>query len=151
MKTRKWPAICLAILTLCMGSCQDWGQMDPIPGHQVLPKLELVANLTFDDEKLNPEEIQTFAYPDGDIPSLFTDETLGQVLQLEGGYARIFNPLNKVKVQDGVSLTFWMKQAIPEEDEDASTFEQDVTGAISHLKMQTPLNACFHSKRLATL
>ena len=51
MKTRKWPAICLAILTLCMGSCQDWGQMDPIPGHQVLPKLELVANLTFDDEK----------------------------------------------------------------------------------------------------
>ena len=70
MKTRKWPAICLAILTLCMGSCQDWGQMDPIPGHQVLPKLELVANLTFDDEKLNPEEIQTFAYPDGDIPFL---------------------------------------------------------------------------------
>ncbi len=130
MKTRKWPAICLAILTLCMGSCQDWGQMDPIPGHQVLPKLEQVANLTFDDEKLNPEEIQTFAYPDGDIPSLFTDETFGQVLQLEGGYARIFNPLNKVKVQDGVSLTFWMKQAIPEEDEDASTFEQDVTGAI---------------------
>ena len=106
MKTRKWPAICLAILTMCMGSCQDWGQMDPIPGNQVLPKLELVANLTFDDEKLNPEEIQTFAYPDGDIPSLFTDETLGQVLQLEGGYARIFNPLNKVKVQDGVSLTF---------------------------------------------
>ena len=59
MKTRKWPVICLAILTLCMGSCQDWGQMDPIPGHQVLPKLELVANLTFDDEELNPEEIQT--------------------------------------------------------------------------------------------
>lgn len=130
MKTRKWPVICLAILTLCMGSCQGWGQMDPIPGHQVLPKLEQVANLTFDDEKLNPEEIQTFAYPDGDIPSLFTDETLGQVLQLEGGYARIFNPLNKVEVQDGVSLTFWMKQAIPEEDEDASTFEQDLTGAI---------------------
>ena len=130
MKTRKWPAICLAILTMCMGSCQDWGQMDPIPGNQVLPKLELVANLTFDDEELNPEEIQTFAYPDGDIPILVTVQALGQVLELSGGYARIFNPLNKVKVQDGVSLTFWMKQAVPEEDEDASAFEQDVTGAI---------------------
>jgi len=85
-----------------MGSCQDWGQMDPIPGNQVLPKLEQVANLTFDDEELNPEEIQTFAYPDGDIPTLVTDETLGQVLELSGGYARIFNPLNKVKAQDGV-------------------------------------------------
>ncbi|MBS6237236.1 MAG: hypothetical protein KH897_02410 [Bacteroides sp.] len=105
--------------------------MDPIPGHQVLPKLEQVANLTFDDEKLNPEEIQTFAYPDGDIPSLFTDETLGQVLQLEGGYARIFNPLNKVTVQNGVSLTFWMKQAAPESVEEGETpEEQDLTGAI---------------------
>ena len=109
------------------------------------------ANLTFDDEELNPEEIQTFAYPDGDIPILVTDEALGQVLELSGGYARIFNPLNKVKVQDGVSLTFWMKQAVPEEDEDASAFEQDVTGAIFHLKMQILLNVCFCSQRLVKL
>lgn len=124
MKTRKRSAICLTILTLCMGSCQDWGRMDPSPGNQVNPKLEQVANLTFDDETLNPETIQTFAYPDGDIPSLFTDEAFGQVLQLSNGYARIFNPLNKVKVQDGVSLTFWMKQAALTKD------EQDLTGAL---------------------
>lgn len=134
MKTRKWPAICLAILTMCMGSCQDWGQMDPPAGTDVTPKLEQVANLTFDEE-LNPEEVQTFAYPDGDIPSLFTDETFGQVLYLPNGYARIFNPLNKVKVQNGVSLTFWMKQALPEpvegeEGEEAVVEEQDLTGAI---------------------
>lgn len=129
MKTRKWPAICLALLTLFMGSCQDWGQMDPEPGYQVLPKLEQVANLTFNEE-LNPEEIQTFAYEGGDIPSLSTDETLGQVLHLPDGYARIFNPLNKVKVQNGVSLTFWVKQAqfIDEETEEA--LEEDLEGAL---------------------
>jgi len=135
MKTRKWPVICLAILTMCMGSCQDWGKMDPPAGTDVTPKLEQVANLTFDDKELNPEEIQTFAYPDGDIPSLFTDESLGQVLYMPNGYARIFNPLNKVKVQNGVSLTFWIKQALPEpvegaEGEEAVMEEQDLTGAI---------------------
>lgn len=132
MKTRKWPVICLAILTLFMGSCQDWGQMDPAPGYQVLPKLEQVANLTFDEEELNPGVIQTFAYPGGDIPTLFTDETLGQVLHLPSGYGRIFNPLNKVKVQESVSLTFWMKQAVPtaEEGEETPEYEQDLTGAL---------------------
>lgn len=60
----------MAILTLCVGSCQDWGQMDPPAGNQVHPKLEQVANLTFDEETLNPQEIQTFAYSEGEIPSL---------------------------------------------------------------------------------
>lgn len=131
MKTRKWPAICMAILTLCVGSCQDWGQMDPPAGNQVHPKLEQVANLTFDEETLNPQEIQTFAYSEGEIPSLVIDPEFKQVLHLSGGYARIFNPLNKVKVQNAVSLTFWMKQAGPEEeDEDGADYEQDLTGAI---------------------
>ena len=122
MKTRKWPAICMAILTLCVGSCQDWGQMDPPAGNQVHPKLEQVANLTFDEETLNPQEIQMFAYSEGEIPSLVIDPEFKQVLHLSGGYARIFNPLNKVKVQNAVSLTFWMKQAGPEEEDEDVLF-----------------------------
>ena len=135
MKTRKWPAICLAILTMCMGSCQDWGQMDPPAGTDAYPKLEQVASFTFDDKELTPEEIQTFAYEGGNIPSIVADETRGQVLHLQDGYARIFNPLNKVKVQNGVSLTFWIKQPIPEpvegeEGEEPVVEEQDLTGAV---------------------
>lgn len=132
METRKWPAIGMAILTLCMGSCQDWGQMDPPAGTQVYPKLEQVANLTFDEETLNPDEIQAFAYPEGEIPSLVKDEKFQQVLHLSSGYIRLFNPLNKVKVQNAVSLTFWMKQAnSPQiEGEENLKNEPDLTGAI---------------------
>ena len=115
----------MAIFTaLWMCSCQDWGESDPPAGNQIYPTLEQVTNLTFDDELL-PEEIQTFAYEGGDVPFLETDNALGQVLHLKNGYARIFNPLNNVKVQNGVSLTMWVKQAIPAEGE-----EQDLTGAL---------------------
>lgn len=132
MKTRKWPPLYMAILiVLGMGSCQDWGQTDPPAGNQVYPKLEQVANLTFNEEELNPEEIQTFAYNEGEIPSLSTDDMLGKVFHLSGGYARIFNPLNKVKIQNGVSFTFWIKQAPPEVTEEGEVIgKQDLTGAI---------------------
>lgn len=132
MKTRKWPPLCMAILiVLSMGSCLKWGQTDPPAGNQVYPKLEQVANLAFNDEDLNPEEIQTFAYPGGEIPKLVADDILGQVLHLPRGYARIFNPLNKVKVQNGVSLTFWLKQVSPKATEEGEVIgEQDLTGAI---------------------
>ena len=119
------------LIILSMGSCQDWGQTDPPAGNQVYPKLEQVANLTFNEEELNPEEIQTFAYNEGEIPSLSTDDMLGKVFHLSGGYARIFNPLNKVKVQNGVSFTFWIKQAPPEVTEEGEVIgKQDLTGAI---------------------
>lgn len=42
----------------------------------ILPKLEQVANLTFDEEELTPGVIQTFAYPGGDIPTLFNRRNL---------------------------------------------------------------------------
>lgn len=132
MKTRKWPLVCMAILTvLCMSACQDWGETDPPAGNQIFPSLERVANLTFDEELL-PEEIQTFAYNEGTVPSLETDEEHGQVLHLADGYARIFNPLNQVKVQNGVSLTMWVKQAAPAEGE-----EQDLTGALFSFQNET--------------
>lgn len=130
MKTRKWPFLFMAILTaLTLSSCQDWGESDPPAGNQVFPTLEKVAGLTFDDELL-PEEIQTFAYEGGETPTLATDDVRGQVLHLNNGYARISNPLNKVKIQNGVSFTFWMKQnttAVPASDEEKG---QDLEGAL---------------------
>lgn len=115
----------MAILTvLCMSSCQEWGESDPPAGNQVFPHLEQVAHVTFDEE-LIPEDIQPFALDGGNTPSLENDETHGQVLHMANGYARVFNPLNKVKVQNGVSLTMWVKQAAPANGE-----EQDLTSAL---------------------
>lgn len=130
MKTRKWPSFFMAVLTvLTFSSCQDWGESDPPAGNQVYPNLEKVANFTFDEE-LIPEEVQTFAYSGGDIPTLATDEARGQVLHLNNGYARISNPLNNVKVQNGVSLTFWMKQNSTNDPETGEKSDQDVEGAL---------------------
>ena len=39
------------LIVLSMGSCQDWGQTDPPAAPLVSPKLEQVANLTFNEEE----------------------------------------------------------------------------------------------------
>jgi hypothetical protein len=120
----------MAILTiLCMGSCEDWGQMDPPTGNQIYPKLEQVASLTFDEE-LDPTVIQPFAYSGGDTPVLWEDDDRGSVLYSNDGYARIANPLNSVKVQNAVSLTFWVKQAIRTDEETGEELNQDLEGAL---------------------
>lgn len=117
-------------MVLCVNSCQDWGEMDPAAGNQVYPKLEKITDYTFEEE-LDPTVIQTFAYPGGEIPDLLDDQELGSsVLHLKNGYARIFNPLNSVQVQNGVSLTFLVKQAITTDDETGEEQSQDLEGAL---------------------
>lgn len=135
-KTRKWPSLIVAAFTvLSFGACTDWGQMDPPAGADVYPKLEQVAGFNFDEE-LSPESIQLFAYPEGDIPEVFDDPSFKKVLHLNKGYARVFNPLASRKVQDGVSLTFWVKQVCPvstvegENGTEEVKEKQDLTGAL---------------------
>lgn len=131
MKTRKFPSLCIVILTvLCMNSCQDWGETDPPAGNQINPTLEKIASYTFEEE-LDPTIIQTFAYPGGETPTLLTDQELeSSVLHLNNGYARIFNPLHSVKVQNGVSLTFLVKQTTAIDQETGNEQEQDLEGAL---------------------
>ena len=114
----------LALTFLSYGACTDWGQMDPPAGNQVYPKLQMITTYAFDEE-MDPAIFQLFTYPDGNLPEQIEDAQQGSVLHLNGGYVQISNPLNSVKVQNGVSLTFWYKQAVPKEGE-----EQDLEGAI---------------------
>lgn len=131
MKTRKWPAYLLAAFTvLSFGACDDWGQMDPPAGTQKHPKLEQVAKITFEDEEFDPESFYYFAYEGGNVAEVVDDEAHGKVLHLPNGYARMFNPLNNVQVQNGVSLTFWVKQALTIDEETEEALEPDLTGAI---------------------
>ena len=110
MKTRKWPVPILAAFTvLSFWACEDWGQMDPPAGNQKNPKLEQVAKITFEDKDFDPQSLNYYAYEGGDIAEIEDDNVHGKALHLPDGYARMFNPLNSVEVQNGVSLTFWVK------------------------------------------
>ena len=118
MKTRKWPVPILAAFTvLSFWACEDWGQMDPPAGNQKNPKLEQVAKITFEDKDFDPQSLNYYAYEGGDIAEIEDDNVHGKALHLPDGYARMFNPLNSVEVQNGVSLTFWVKQALRIDEE----------------------------------
>ena len=88
MKTRKWPLLLMAILTvLSMSSCQDWGEADPPAGNQKLPakpdtSAKLIAEFTFDEdfnstatEGETPISGEGFAYSaDQEIPEIVQDD-----------------------------------------------------------------------------
>lgn len=131
MKTRKWPVPILAAFTvLSFWACEDWGQMDPPAGTLKNPKLEQVAKITFEDKEFDPQSLNYYAYEGGDIAEIEDDNVHGKVLHLPDGYARMFNPLNSVEVQNGVSLTFWVKQAPRIDEETEEELEPDLVGAL---------------------
>ncbi|SBV96475.1 LamG-like jellyroll fold domain-containing protein [uncultured Dysgonomonas sp.] len=126
-KVKKWAPLIMAAFTILLcASCQDWGETDSPSGNQVYPKLEKIVTYSFEEE-IDPAIIQLYAYSDGNIPTLVNDdERKSSVLHLNGGYAHIDNPLNSVKAQNGVSLTFWMKQVV----QTGENSEQDLDGAL---------------------
>ena len=133
MKTRKWSALFVAAMTaLCMESCsEDWGKMDPGAGNQVFPKLAKLETFKFDKE-LDPTIVQTFAYDGGEVAGIAKDDEHGDVLHMNGGYARVANPAASASIQKAVGLTFWMKQ--PAEDLEGALFSfqsEDGTSKLS--------------------
>ncbi len=136
-KTRKWPSFIMAAITvLSFSACEEWGQMDPPAGTDIYPKLEQVANIDFEPSEKEgetgfiPESFNYYAYEGGDIAMVEKDDDHGNVLHLPNGYARTFNPLTAYKAQNGVSLTFWVKQALRIDDETKEELEPDLTGAL---------------------
>lgn len=146
MKTRKRSALLVAAMTaLCFGSCEDWGQMDPPAANQTYPTLEQVASLTFDEEDGEALPYNAFAYEEGNVPDLVIDEEITgkkqNALHLDSGYVQMFNPMYNTTVQEGVSMTFFIKQAGPTEEqialengeevsEDVVAYKQDVISAL---------------------
>lgn len=129
-KTRKWSSLILAAFTvLSLGACEDWGQMDPPAGNDVNPKLEQVANVTFQGD-FDPTSMNYYAYEGGEIAEIVVDEERDTVLHCPNGYARMFNPLSNYKVQNGVSLTFWVKQAVLVDEETQEALDDDLEGAL---------------------
>lgn len=131
MKTKKWTSLCMAVTTaLCLGACQDWGEIDAPAGNQKIPEkpdtsAKLLANFTF-EEDLSSNENDTliigevFTYPGGEEPQIVEDGDRGNVLHQKGGYTRFPNPLKGVEIQNGVSLSMWVK--MPKIDKEGALF-----------------------------
>jgi len=140
LPTKTTPPLILALAVgalLLASSCgEDWGRMDEPAGNQVYPKLEKVAEFTFDDEIL-PESFETIAYNPGSVPVIANDDDKGMVLAGEGGYVRIANPLNAVKVQNGVSLTFWVKLPAEAEGVEQALFSFTNAADANHMYFTT--------------
>ncbi|MFT4072784.1 MAG: hypothetical protein QM654_12785 [Dysgonamonadaceae bacterium] len=120
--------IAIALFMCMFASCQSWDKWDDPSGNQVYPTLQKVASYSFNSEL--DTAFHLFSYSSGQLPSLVNDEERGsQVLNMEGGYALLQNPLTGVKVQNGVSLTFWMKQNGSSPDLNGALFSfQDQSG-----------------------
>ncbi|NLY24951.1 MAG: LamG domain-containing protein [Bacteroidales bacterium] len=115
----------MLVALFCFSSCgEQWGLIDPPAGNQVYPRLEQVLNLSF-EEDLDPEAITLSTYEGGELPVIVSDDSLGNVLHLNGGYVRIPNPLLNVKVQNGVSFTFWAKQSVEDGDGALLSFQNE--------------------------
>lgn len=81
-KARKWPSILLAAFTVfSFGACEEWGKADPPAGNDTYPKLEQVANITFEDDAFDPTSMDYYAYPNGEVAEVVKDdEARGKVL-----------------------------------------------------------------------
>ncbi len=137
MKTEKWmlPAA-FAILLSATASCDDWGKQDPPAGNQVIPTLENVAAYDFEAEEGIDPSWRLVANPGGNAPQIINDETElkgGKVLEIAGGHAVIANPLNRVVLQNAVSLTFWLYQPVAtatDDDGNETTQPQDISSPL---------------------
>lgn len=105
-------------LLLSISSCStDWGRVDEPAGGQIYPTRQVVATYPFeygkdlaylsDIDSVNSSKIDVVKDADRGSNVLHVDST---------GYARIANPLNAVKLQNGVAFTMWVKTASDNND-----------------------------------
>ncbi len=142
---RKWPSFLLAAFTVfSFGSCEDWGKADPPAGNDTYPRLEQVADISFEDDAFDPSSMSYYAYPGGDVAEVVDDgDPRGKVLHLPGGYACIFNPMAGRKAQNGMSLTFWVRQAAAADEETGEPLENDLTSALFSFQNENATQCLF--------
>ncbi len=132
------------LITLSVSSCTDWGQEDPAAGNQVYPTRQVVATYDFEYSDKKPE------FSDIDLTNnlceVVDDDYLGSnVLHLNGkGGARIVNPFNKVVLQNGAGIAFWVKTddadvdrplfSFGSENADSARFTFTANGQLSYSK-----------------
>lgn len=129
----------MAILTLTFCSCQDWGEWDEEAGNQSIPSgsgnsFKLIAEypLTGDLKSIIGEGIadgEAFSYNGGSSPEYVDDskELKKKVIYQENGYLRFPNSLRNANLENGASISFWVKLA--EADPSATILSLEYGGA----------------------
>ena len=105
------------LVTFGFTACTDWGDQDPAAGNQVYPERQVVNTYDFEYSDDKPEFSDMVIH--NEVCEVVNDDYLGSnVLHLNGtGAAKIANPFNNVKLQNGAAITFAVKVDCAEGEE----------------------------------
>lgn len=108
---------CAMLLALGFTACTDWGEQDGAAGNQVYPERQVLMTYDFEYSEDKPELSDMLIH--NDVCEVVKDDYLGStVLHLTGmGGAKIANPFNNVKLQNGAAITFYVKVDCAEGEE----------------------------------
>lgn len=108
---------CAMLLALGFTACTDWGEQDGAAGNQVYPERQVLTTYDFEYSEDKPEFSDMLIH--NDVCEVVKDDYLGSnVLHLTGmGGAKIANPFNNVKLQNGAAITFYVKVDCAEGEE----------------------------------
>lgn len=108
---------CAMLLALGFTACTDWGEQDGAAGNQVYPERQVLTSYDFEYSEEKPELSDMLIH--NDVCEVVKDDYLGSnVLHLTGmGGAKIANPFNNVKLQNGAAITFCVKVDCAEGEE----------------------------------
>lgn len=119
MKIRKslFSLVGAMLVTFGFTACTDWGDQDPAAGNQVYPERQVVNTYDFEYSDDKPEFSDMVIH--NEVCEVVNDDYLGSnVLHLNGtGSAKIANPFNNVKLQNGAAITFAVKVDCAEGEE----------------------------------
>lgn len=119
MKIRKslFSLVGAMLVTFGFTACTDWGDQDPAAGNQVYPERQVVNTYDFEYSDDKPEFSDMVIH--NEVCEVVNDDYLGSnVLHLNGtGSAKIANPFNNVKLQNGAAITFAVKLDCAEGEE----------------------------------
>lgn len=119
MKIRKslFSLVGAMLVTFGFTACTDWGDQDPAAGNQVYPERLVVNTYDFEYSDDKPEFSDMVIH--NEVCEVVNDDYLGSnVLHLNGtGSAKIANPFNNVKLQNGAAITFAVKVDCAEGEE----------------------------------
>ena len=130
---------CAIMVALSFTACgDDWGRQDDPAGGQIYPSKQTVATYDFEYSEDKPEYSDMISHDEG--CEVVKDESLASnVLHLNGkGGAKIANPFNSVKLQNGAAITFAVK-IDADVAEDGTVADVDVARPLISLRKKTVL------------
>ena len=118
---------CAIMVALSFTACgDDWGRQDDPAGGQIYASKQTVATYDFEYTEDKPEYSDMVSHDE--VCEIIKDDNLSSnVLHINGkGSAKIANPFNSVKLQDGAAITFAVK-IDADVDEEGNVADVDLT------------------------